>query len=363
MKKIFVFMALWVIGIAVVLNGCNCGKDNSDVPGVKPGVSTEKPHALVTPVTMRIGFPKKGLILNHYGETLSRTNILEKNSLIGTITPVEDDVVLRTAVINKGLDVAFISDFQSILTLGADFNGIIIANLGSLGQCALMVLPDSPTHKISELKGKKIGVTLNTAEHSALLGWLKREGLQDGRDVQLVSISDADKLNAMKALQIDALVTTDPNVQDYIGKSICRNIYDAHNYGVVLMSKDFYKQQPKAALRFVNALKETALFISTHKPDVNNWIKGYCGIEEDLIWRISGINIGYFSTRKINEARLLLSDTFMSNLKNLAAYTLQQKLIYKTLIVGDVMVQEVQDEVKKEIDPLKYDSTSVKVLK
>ncbi|MEK7310241.1 MAG: ABC transporter substrate-binding protein, partial [Planctomycetota bacterium] len=329
-------------------------------PGDKTNAITETPTASVT---IRIGFPRKGLILNHYGETLSRTNILAKNSLVGSINPIEDEVALRTAVINKSLDAAFISDFQAILTLGADFNGVIIANLGSLGRSDLMVLIDSPIQKISELKGKKIGVTLNTAEHSALLGWLKREGLQEGRDVELVNTNDNDKLNALQGFKIDALVTIDPRVEDYTRKKLCRSIYDSHNYGVVLMAKDFYRQQPQAALRFVNALKETTLFISTHKPDVNNWIKGYCGIEEDLIWGVASINIGYFSTRKINDAKIYLSDTFAGNLKNLAAYALQQKLIYKTLIVNDLMVQELQDEAKKEIDPLKYDPAGVKVIK
>jgi len=359
MKKIFVAMALWIVGIITVLNGCNCG---NDTPGT--GDKTNGPIEPVTPVTVRIGFPRKGLILNHYGETLSRTNVLVKNYLVGTISPIEDDVALRTAVINKGLDVAFISDFQAILTLGADFNGIIIANLGSLGRSDLMVLPESPIQKISELKGKKIGVTFNSAEHSLLLGWFRREGLQEGRDIGLVNTNDNDKFNALQRFEIDALVTTDPKVEEYHRKiPPYRSIYDSHNYGVVLMSKDFYKQQPKAAMRFVNALKETTLFISTHKPDANNWIKGYCGIGEDLIWGVSSINIGYFSTRKINDARIYLSDTFTGNLKNLAAYAIQQKLIYKTLIINDLMVQELQDEAKKEIDPLKYDPAGVKVIK
>jgi hypothetical protein len=357
MKNIFIFLAFLVAGFAVMLNGCNCGQDNSN--GAKPVVGVDKPPA---PVAIKIGFPRKGLILNHYGETLARTNILERNLLSGSITMVDDDISLRTAVINKSLDVVLISDFQSILALGADFNGFIIANLGSLGQCALMVLPDSPVQKLSDLKGKRIGVNLNTAEHSALLGWLKREGLQ-GSDVELVNMNDESKLSALKTFNIDALTATDPKVQEYIGQSICRNIYDAHNYGVVLMSGDFYKQQPQAAARFINALKESMLFISTHKPDVNNWIKGYCGIEEDLIWRISGINIGYFSTRKINEARLFLSDAFVGHLKNLALYTLQQQLIYKTLIIGDLMAPELQAEAKKEIDPLKYDPGVIKAVK
>ncbi len=360
MKKIIISMALLIAGVIFITNGYNCGKDTSDLPGDKTNAITETPTASVT---IRIGFPRKGLILNHYGETLSRTNILAKNSLVGSINPIEDEVALRTAVINKSLDAAFISDFQAILTLGADFNGVIIANLGSLGRSDLMVLIDSPIQKISELKGKKIGVTLNTAEHSALLGWLKREGLQEGRDVELVNTNDNDKLNALQGFKIDALVTIDPRVEDYTRKKLCRSIYDSHNYGVVLMAKDFYRQQPQAALRFVNALKETTLFISTHKPDVNNWIKGYCGIEEDLIWGVASINIGYFSTRKINDAKIYLSDTFAGNLKNLAAYALQQKLIYKTLIVNDLMVQELQDEAKKEIDPLKYDPAGVKVIK
>ena len=360
MKNLFVCLALWIAGMITVMSGCNCGNDTPPGPDNGQNGTVEPPTASVT---VNIGFPKKGLILNHYGESLSRTNILEKNSLAGVMTPFDDEVALRTSLITKNLDVAFISDFQAILTLGAYFNGVIIANLGSLGRSDLMVLPDSLTQKISELKGKKIGVTFNTAEHSALLGWFKREGLQEGRDIELVNTNDGDKLNGLQKLQIDAMVTNDPNVEDYTRKQLCRSIYDSHNYGVVLMSKDFYKQQPKAATRFINALKETTLFISTHKPDVNNWIKGYCGIAEDLIWGVSSINIGYFSTRKINDAKIYLSDTFSGNLKSLVGYGLQQKLIYKALIVNDLMVQELQDEAKKEIDPLKYDPAGIKVVK
>ncbi|MEW6026964.1 MAG: ABC transporter substrate-binding protein [Planctomycetota bacterium] len=359
MRKIFSVLALLAFGIIFMVNGYNCGNDTTPPPNGNNGGNDVKPPA---PVAVKIGFPKKGLILNHYGETLSRTNILEKNLLAGTVTPVDDEVALRTALVNKGFDVAFISDFQAILALGADFNGIIIANLGSLGRSDLMVTSESPIQKISELKGKKIGVTFNSAEHSALLGWLKREGLQEGRDLELVNTNDNDKLNALQGFRIDALVTTDPRVEELHRQTPpFRSIYDSHNYGVVLMSKDFYKQQPQAAARFINALKETTLFISTHKPDVNNWIKSYCGISEDLLWGVSSINILYFSTRKINEARIYISETFTGNLRNLAAYAGQQKLIYKTLIMNDLLVPELLDEAKKEIDPLKYDPAGAKI--
>jgi ABC-type nitrate/sulfonate/bicarbonate transport system substrate-binding protein len=314
-------------------------------------------------VDLKIAFPQKGLILNHFGEALSKTNILEKNYLSAIITALDNETDVRTALINKTADIGFLSDFQVILALGVDFNGVVISNLGSLGRIALMVLTDSPIEKINELKGEKIALTFNSVEHQALLEWLKREAI-DVADIQLVNLEGQQKLDDLKNGQISAIVETDPLVESYLRprpQQICRAIYDSHRYGFVLCSKELWLREPKAILRLITGLKEAALFISTNKPQVNNWIKDYCGIEEDLIWGCSAINLIYQSTRKINDPRLFLSDVSIGNLKNINAFTFAQKLIYKSFIVGNIIIPEIQEEAQKEIDPQKYDPKSVKI--
>ncbi|MFH1230896.1 MAG: ABC transporter substrate-binding protein [Planctomycetota bacterium] len=364
MKNVIILVVFLVIvvGLIIILN--NLGKHGTTPtpPSIQPPeVINNTPP--ISSVNIRIGYPRKGLILNHYGETISRTNILEKNYIVGSINVLDDDVAVRNALINKTIDIGFLSEFQSIIALGADFKGVFIANLGSLGRVSLMVIYDAPIKSISELKNKKIAVTFNTAEHQILLGWLKRELLEVDKDITLVNVDESQKLTVLKNAQVDAIVTTDPIVESYSRQNICRRIYDSHKYGVVLLSNDFWAKEPKAIIRFINALKETTLFISTHKMDVNNWIKDYCGIEEDLIWGCSGININYQSTRKINEAKLFFSDVSISGLKNIVAFASGQKLITKPVSIIDTISQEIQDEAKKEIDPKKYDAQSIKILK
>jgi ABC-type nitrate/sulfonate/bicarbonate transport system substrate-binding protein len=363
MKRVivlFIFLVI-VVGLIIILN--NISKQGApQTPPTPPPDQTNQ--TLPSPVTIRIGYPKKGLILNHYGETISKTNILEKNQLIASINALDDESAVLNALINKSIDVGFLSEFQAVLALGADFNGVLIANLGSLGRVSLMVLfHDSPIQKITDLKNKKIALTFNTTEHQALLGWLKRELLEVDKDVTLINVEEAQKLTALKNGQVNALVTTDPIVESYSRQNLCRRIYDSHKYGVVLLSKDFWIKEQKASIRFINALKESTLFLSTHKMDVNNWIKGYCGIEEDLIWGCSGINIGYQSTQQINQVKLFFSDVSINGLINIVAFASKQKLINKTFSITDVITQETQDELKKEIDPKKYDPHNIKILK
>ncbi|MDI6732564.1 MAG: ABC transporter substrate-binding protein [Planctomycetota bacterium] len=369
MKKAIILIVLLVIvvGLIVALNVIT--KPTKPPDGTTDTVITNTGGGAVkeptpAPVAIRISFPRRGVILNHFGETLLRTNILEKNYLTGTVNGVDDEVPLCNDLINKQTEVVFISEFQAILALGADFNGLIFANLGSLGRFALMILKDSPIERITDLKGKKIGLVVNSAEHSALLTWLNKEGMQAGRDVEIVAVSEIDKYNVLSAGRIDAMVASDPKVEDlYADKKVCRIIYDSHKYGVVLVAKDLWAKEPKALIRFTHALREATLFISTHRAEVNNWIKPYCGIEEDLVWRISGINVLYFSTRKINDAKIFVTDTLTGSLNNLSVFALDQKLIYKSLIMGDFISNELQQELKKEIDAQKYDPQSVKIIK
>jgi hypothetical protein len=369
MKNIIIlaiFLAI-VIGLIIILN--NFSKHEVlPTPPIPPPNVTNQPMTntvtpLISPVNIRIGYPKKGLILNHYGEAISRTNILEKNSITGSITALDDDIAVRNALINKSIDIGFLSEFQSIIALGADFKGTLVANLGSLGRVSLMVPYNSPIQKISELKNKKIALTFNTAEHQILLGWLKRELLEVDKDITLINIDESQKLALLKNAQADAIITADPTVEYLSRQNICRRIYDSHKYGIVLLSNDFWAKEPKAIIYFINALKEVTLFISTHKMDVNNWIKNYCGIEEDLIWGCSGINIGYQSTRQINEVKLFFSDVSINGLKNIAAFASAQKIITKIVSIGDNISPELQDEVKKEIDHKKYDPSIIKFIK
>ena len=75
----------------------------------------------------------------------------------------------------------------------------------------LVVQPDSEIKKISELKGKKIGVTFGSSGHNHILIALKTGGLT-ASDVTLINLQPGHMPGAFATKAVDAVLTWEPNV-------------------------------------------------------------------------------------------------------------------------------------------------------
>ncbi|MBI4712511.1 MAG: NrtA/SsuA/CpmA family ABC transporter substrate-binding protein [Planctomycetes bacterium] len=364
MKKIIgLAIALVIIIVLMVIFKDMAKKPEGTPPdGGKPPVSGgpetgHKPPVAKTATDIRIGYPARMLVANHLGETLLRTNVLEKNALRGQVTPLENEQTVINTLTGGAVDVALVSDVSALMMLGKGYKGVIACSLGSLGRTALLVPANSPVKELADLKGKKVAVSFGTSAHRNLLKWLKEKGIKPA-ELQLLNLAEP-MAGLLENKTIDAIVVTDPVLEQYLrAKQPPRAIVDSHHFALALVSNDYYGKNPEAVNKFINVLKETFFFISKNKAQVNEWVKKVSNIEETYIWACSEINMNIANREGINRVRVAVNP---DALKEVALFIGENQLTPLTPEIDQIIPKTLVDEAAKEIDPKTYDPKTVQV--
>ncbi|MFH1226495.1 MAG: ABC transporter substrate-binding protein [Planctomycetota bacterium] len=368
MKKVLAMGIVFILVIAAILilnNIKNSGtvvvnphEPNNTGPAITPTANTQIPKAQSV---IRIGYTSKLLIINHLGQTLLRTNILEKNSLKGQVTNFETEQSLMDIISGGALDAAFVSDLSAVMQIGKGYNGLIAAYLGPLGRTDLVTLTDSPVKSFKDIKGKSIGLTERTPAHRSMMKWLKEQSMKP-EDIRILHFNEP-SLQILEDKRADAVVLADPLLEMLLRSNKVTNLMDSQYYGVVLISKDFYANNPDAVFGFINALKEAFFFISTHKEVANKWVEQISAIPSEFVWACSDNNVFCSNRdRQISRVKIGLSDNFIATLNDIADFAYTQKLIPSQPIIANITDQKINTEAMKEIDPKTYKAEEVKVL-
>lgn len=367
MKKIIgLGFALVIIIVLMVIFKDMAKKPPATPPedGTKPPVSGgpetpgHRPPVAKTATDIRIGYPARVLVANHLGETLLRTNVLEKNALRGQVTPLENEQTVINTLTGGAIDVALVSDVSALMMLGKGYKGVIACSLGSLGRTALLVPASSPVKELADLKGKKVAVSFGTSAHRNLLKWLKEKGIKPS-DLQLLNLAEP-MAGLLENKTIDAIVVTDPVLEKYLRdqRQPPRAIVDSHHFALALVANDYYAKNPEAVKKFIYALKEAFFFVSKNKAQVNEWVKKVSNIEDTYIWACSEINMNIANREGINRVRVALNP---DALKEVALFIGENQLAPIAPNIDQATAKALVDEAAKEIDPKTYDPKTVQV--
>lgn len=129
-------------------------------------------------------------------------------------------------------------------------NGVPIKTVGVFSQpewAALVVGRDSSITSPAQLKGKKIAATRGTDPYFFLLQTLRKFGLDDRKDVEIINLQHSDGRAALERGDVDAWAGLDPlmavSVKTSGSKIIYRNA-GFNSYGVLSAREDFIKSSP-----------------------------------------------------------------------------------------------------------------------
>jgi taurine transport system substrate-binding protein len=114
------------------------------------------------------------------------------------------------AVMSGNLDVAGTGVVSALALMASGAKQFqLISTVDDFGKSeGLLVHGDVKT--ITDLRGKKVGVTYASSSHVLLLDALKQAGLEPGKDVMLINLPAPDLLSAYKGKQIDAAAAWTP---------------------------------------------------------------------------------------------------------------------------------------------------------
>ncbi len=147
------------------------------------------------------------------------------------------------------------------LTTGIDYK-IIYAESLKRGSDGLVVKADSGIESVTDLKGKKVGVTFASDGHYGLLSALEAAGLT-ANDVEMVNMSTSELSAAWERGDIEAAYTWEPtlgNLKNSNGKVILTigdlldSGYQTINFHIVRTA--FAEEHPEQVVAYIKALKK-----------------------------------------------------------------------------------------------------------
>jgi NitT/TauT family transport system substrate-binding protein len=162
---------------------------------------------------------------------------------------------------------------------------------------------DSPIHSISELKGKKIGIS----GAGSLTDWLARELAHhegwgpDGVTRVAIGNGAAATLAAFRTHAIDADIAVTSNIFNWEEKKEGRLLIPVSQYvgniaaGAIYASNRLIATDPDALRRFLAAWLETIDFISTHKAETVKIESAITGYSEGVMSKEYDVTKGMFS--------------------------------------------------------------------
>ena len=161
---------------------------------------------------------------------------------------------------------------------------------------------------------------------------------------------------------IDAIMSWDPHVEDFIQRKIARLVKAQPFSLAVIMADDFIQKNPEAAVDFLIALKEAALYMATHKKQVNGWYSQLCRIDVTTIDKSSQFNNIYKNAKTINDIDITLGEDFIKTLEDIAEFLFSEGLTAKKAdIKGGIDLESIK-KAEEKLGEIQYDPSLVKVI-
>lgn len=154
----------------------------------------------------------------------------------------------------------------------------------------LMVKANSPITSVSELKGKKIGSFPGIQATTLLKRYLRSQGLDPEKDVQIQEIKQELHLQALDSGQIDAILTYEPNATIAKTRGIAKVLaYDPFSQvsvnpyptGVFAVSEKFLEAHPTEARRFITAHDEAMEYTDSHQTEARALLPKFFPIDTE----------------------------------------------------------------------------------
>jgi ABC-type nitrate/sulfonate/bicarbonate transport system substrate-binding protein len=161
---------------------------------------------------------------------------------------------------------------------------------------------------------------------------------------------------------IDAIMSWDPFVEDFIQKNIARLIKAQPFSLAVIMAEDFIQKNPEAAAEFLISLKEAALYMATHKEQVNNWYSQLCRLDIKSIDESSKFNTIYKNAKTLSDIDITPTEDFIKTLKDIADFLFTEGLTSKKADIATGVDLELIKKAEEMLSKIQYDPSMLKVI-
>jgi len=198
---------------------------------------------------------------------------------------------------------------------------------------SIIVREDSGIKKVSDLRGKKIGVYTGLVQVLFLKGILTGMGFDPETDVEIVQIAPRLQLQGLESGQYDALSTVEPFPtiarNKGIGEVLIKNprvkyIQEPFPSVATPISTDFIEKHPKAVRAYLSAYRDAIDFIRKNPEEAKLHLSKYTPISEEVAKDVTLLRFNQFG----EEDR--------ENIQKYADWMLKKRLLKKKIDVDSM---------------------------
>lgn len=208
--------------------------------------------------TVRIGVPTKTYFPTVIAETAIRQKLFDKEGINPELTIYRSGAEGFEALAAGAADIVFNSSSSVAAGLVKGVKSKCVAN-GALGYYGwhLVVKPDSPIRKLSELAGKKVGITSAGSGTDILARWIMAD---QKIEFTRVPLGGGGLVPNLLTGNIDATVLYSPLTYQMMQSNQARSIADfgelvpAHSAGSWIATDKIIVERPQALQKVLNAL-------------------------------------------------------------------------------------------------------------
>ena len=187
---------------------------------------------------------------------------------------------------------------------------------------AVVVPKDSKVTSLKELKGATVSVPFGSAAHGMVLKALSDAGLEQGKNVTLISQSPEVGGSSLKSGQIDAHADFVPFGELFPYRGFARKIFDGAQTGVptlhgIIVRDDFAKACPEVVTAFMKSVLQANEKFREEPEKMSAKIEGWSGIEKEVVYMFLGPSGLQPLSPEIGEIQLLALENSIATLKGL----------------------------------------------
>jgi NitT/TauT family transport system substrate-binding protein len=230
-----------------------------------------------------------------------------------------------TGLVNGEVDMA--SPVAEYVMVGKIFDGKpiqAIASIDEVDYAFVIGRKDHGIEKVSDLKGKKIGVVRGTILEFQLGRFLELNGVKPA-EVTLVQGTLPQSSSAIINGDLDAVMSIPPfttSIQEQLDLNVA--LWSAQNiqpfYSLVLADREWIQQHPRAVKRFLLAMKQAEEFIINHPDQAEEPLRKKLNFSDEEIARVWSQN----------QYSLAFNQSLVLAMEDEARWMIENKLTTKT---------------------------------
>ncbi|MEH7389343.1 aliphatic sulfonate ABC transporter substrate-binding protein [Bacillus sp. JJ1474] len=282
-KKNFSLLAI-IFGLLLLLTACGSASTETATGDTKEK-SGEKAGKVI-----RLGY-QKGNTLNILKESGFLEKKLKDEGYEIEWKEFNGGGPLLEALFTGNIDFGHASDGATIFAQAGNKPFVYVgADLPNPEGVGVLVHKDSEIKSITDLKGKRIGVSKGGNHHYLTILALKEAGISLD-DVEWVYLSDAAQgRTAFETKKLDAFATYDPFLAGTEIQLDTINLTEGKDYGYpnrtfYVANIKFNEANPELVNEIIEAIDESDEWANKNKPEVVTLVSKMLGIEEEIIDR------------------------------------------------------------------------------